>query len=378
MQKLKVNLKGREEKVVAEYRKGQQVVDQNHKEYNQDCVKLVDFLEKYFAKSVLDTVSENIVNRNFRAVERELKKLYSVNNNLAVVDTFSDVLKGLRFKPNERDFGGFMEIFNVLVEILNSIEVTINETMKTHHLKNCMSECQNEWNRLKTLYNDIKSFKTDKEEISYELYVEKLSEVYNDIMIAKRKRTEEQAIDQNRAKRYNNQQVTAVESQYSSNNYNNNNSSGGRGHSGGRGNSNFRGGKPGRGRNGSGHGGPGRGANRDGGINRDGVVIRNDHDADGTSYYDSNSSSDKHSHITCFKCHQLGHYANKCPSNNNGNVNNLNAASDGSRGLTADTNDKNTRNSSTGTSNVSLSEQFQTQNPKPNSGRNGTGLGNGN
>ena len=103
-----------------------------------------------------------------------------------------------------------------------------------------MSECHNEWNRLKTLYNDIKSFKTDKEEISYELYVEKLSEVYNDIMIAKRKRTEEQAIDQNRAKRYNNQQVNAVESQYSSNNYNNNNnSSGGRGYSGGRGNSNF-------------------------------------------------------------------------------------------------------------------------------------------
>ena len=296
---------------------------------------------KFFARTIVDQFSVLLDQRKYRECIRALRERFGANDDQTVIDAFVDVMKNLKFIPNNMDFSDFMNIFDILVEILSGVNQDVSQSMRLHYLKNCMSTCGGKMFGLRTLYDDLKKNLVGVN-LTYDLYVNKLKVLYNDLMIAKRKSEYDQASEQSKNAKKASAAVVinAVESQYSSSSYYDKNS-GGRGNGGGR--------NPGAGR-GKGRGGRGKGSGKDqsyyGPSNQESVSSIDE-------------STNKYPHITCYICQKTGHYSNKRPMKD--------GKADSSSGSIDSV-----------SSNVTLSEAFERHHARPNSGRGNGVRGRGN
>ena len=69
---------------------------------------------KFFARTIVDQFSLLLDQRKYRECIRALREKFGANDDQTVIDAFVDVIKNLKFIPNNMDFSDFMNIFDIL------------------------------------------------------------------------------------------------------------------------------------------------------------------------------------------------------------------------------------------------------------------------
>ena len=219
-------------------------------QYNTDSATFIEVLARHYDTPIMDSIRLALDARNFRLALKTLRERFEVVDDQETIESYTNIMNNLRFNPYSMDFTQFMNIFDLLLEILNSVNIhRVEDATVLYYLKQCMTNCSGDYAKLKTVY-DEKALHTRPNPVTFEAYVDGLRFVYTNVLNTKRKHENlageeyQRTVRRNNNNNNNNYSINATDF-HQHNNGNQSSNTGGRGNNnnGGRsgGNNNGRG-----------------------------------------------------------------------------------------------------------------------------------------